>query len=373
MSERTHWSKPINLDAALAGAPPPEPAVGTWTDTSGDKSRTRALFYPNEVHSVGGEPESMKSWLLLLASVQEIKLGRHVMYVDMEANDRSIVYRLKLLGATNARIKKHFHYFRPDDAISEEDQRRFRLMVKRWSPSLVVLDGVTEAYSLHGLSINSSEDAAAWFALFARRFQTKGAVDGYDGPAIVELDHVVKDRDGRGNWTIGTQHKKAGIKGAMYMVESLRPFGAGKHGVSRLLLAKDSPGGVAYVSIGGKARQRYVADLHCDATGGGAGVDAWIETTEVNEAVDPEADKPLAEQYGFRMLMQDVCDFIGKNPGASLRLVRSGVKGTNERIALAVEHLCRDGFVANEGSGNRAQYVVKQEFSALRVVPGGAD
>lgn len=373
MTDRTRWSRAISLDAALSGEPPPSPAVGTWLDDSGGKAKPRALFYPNEVHSVGGEPESMKSWLLLLASVQEVKLGRHVMYVDMEANDRSIVHRLLLLGASQAQIKTCFHYFRPDVAMTEEDQRRFRLLVKRWTPTLVVLDGVTEAYSLHGFNINSSEDAAAWFSLFARRFQIKRAIDGYDGPAIVELDHVVKNRDGRGNWTIGTQHKKAGIKGAMYMVESVRPFGAGKHGVSRLLLAKDSPGGVDYVSIGGKSRQRYVADLHCDATGGGAGIDAYLETVDVNEAVDPDADKPLAEQYGFRVLMQEVCDFINKNPGASLRLVRNGVKGTNERIALAVEQLCRDGFVANEGSGNRAQYVVKKEFSALRVVPGGAE
>ncbi|MEO8656130.1 MAG: hypothetical protein ABI409_18550, partial [Ramlibacter sp.] len=56
---------------------------------------------PNEVHSVGGEPEAMKSWLLLYAAVQEIKHGHHVFYLDMEANDRSIVDRLMLMGALN--------------------------------------------------------------------------------------------------------------------------------------------------------------------------------------------------------------------------------------------------------------------------------
>lgn len=372
-TKRTRWSKPINLDAALAGSPPPAPTVGTWTDTSAGKSRTRALFYPNEVHSIGGEPESMKTWLALLAAVQEVKLGHHVVYVDMEANDRSIVHRLKLLGATDAQIKQCFHYFRPDGVITDDDHARFRWMLTHWRPTLIALDGVTEAYSLHGLSINSSEDAAAWFGKFARRFQIKRAVDGYDGPAIVELDHVVKDRDGRGSWTIGTQHKKAGIKGAMYMVESVHAFGVGKHGVSRLLLAKDSPGGVDWVPVGGKSRQRYVGDLHCDASSGSKGIDAYIETADVNEARDPDADRPLIERYDFRLLMQEVHAFVEKNPGSSQRLIRDGVTGTHERIKTAIEVLCRDGFLANEGNATRGRYVVAREFKALRVVPGGAE
>lgn len=372
-TDRTRWSKPVNLDAALAGEPPPAPKVGTWTDDSGDKPKRRALFYPNEVHSIGGEPESMKSWLALLASVQEIGKGRNVIYVDMEANDRSIVHRLLLLGATKAQIKKSFRYFRPDAAITEDDQRRFAAVVKLWKPTLVVLDGVTEAYSLHGYSINSSEDAAAWFGRFARRFQIPTSVGAYDGPAIVELDHVVKDREGRGSWTIGTQHKKAGIKGAMYMVESVSPFGVGKHGVSRLLLAKDSPGGVDWVPLGGGRgqRQRYVGDLHCDATGVG-GIDAYITTADQSEAHDPDADRPLVERYDFRELMVQVSEFIEKNPGASMRLIRGGVKGTNERIALAVDQLIAQGCVANEGSASRKQFVHVKAYQPFRIVSGGA-
>lgn len=368
--KRTSWSRPVNLTDALAGGPPPAPQIGRWSDSADGKAVKRALFYPNEVHSVGGEPEAMKSWLLLYSAAQEIDLGKHVIYVDMEANDRSVVDRLRLLGGDRRSIKKFFHYMRPDDQLTEADQRAFRAMVTRLQPTLVVLDGVTEAYSLHGLSINAAEDAANWFQRFSRQFQVQ-PTEGYDGPAIVELDHVIKSRDDRNGWTIGTQHKKAGIKGAMYIVESVAPFGKGKHGRSRLMLSKDSPGGVEWVPFG-KNRQRYVGDLHCDASGDGVGVVAWIESADVSEAPDPEADLPLTEQYDFRVLMQEVCTFIGANPSASLRLIRGGVKGTNDRIALAVEQLCRDGFVLNEGSTTRGKYVVQKEFNAIRVVRGGA-
>lgn len=364
---RTRWSKPINLTKALAGAPPPAPTVGRWSDNVNGKSVHRALFYPNEVHSVGGEPEALKSWLLLHAASQEIGRGEHVVYIDMEANDRSIVDRLRLLDASKAAIRSFFHYFRPDEHITEADQKQFKAMLSGWHPTLVVLDGVTEAYALHGLSINAAEDAARWFQQFSRKFQVK-PTKTYSGPAIVELDHVVKSRDDRNGWTVGTQHKKAGIKGAMYIVEAVRPLGKGKHGVSRLFLSKDSPGGVEWVPY---KRQRYVGDLHCNAEGDG--VDAWIESADEQEASQSGPDLPLVEQYDFRLLMQRVCEFIAGNSGCSMRRVRDGVVGTNEHIASAVEALIAEGYVENQGTGARRQYVATKDFAALRVVPGGAE
>lgn len=363
-TKRTSWSRPVDLSQALSGNPPPAPQVGTWLDGN----QKRALFYPNEVHSVFGDPESMKSWLLLLAAVDEVKLGHHVLFVDMEANDRSIVDRLVLLGASKSGIRRQFHYFRPDDRINDADQTRFRLLVKKHRPTLVVLDGVTEAFSMHGLSINSAEDAAAWFRAFPRQFQVKPGVD-YDGPAIVELDHVVKNHEARNGWALGTIHKKAGLKGAAYQVVARTPFGNGKHGVSRLFLEKDSPGGVEWVPFG-KNRQRYVGDLHCDATSGD-GIDAWIESPDEQAVVGGSVDVPLTQTHEFRLLMQRVCAFIKDHPDCSLRIVRGGVAGTNERIALAVEQLVAEGYVTNEGSATRRRFVADKEFSALRVLPGG--
>lgn len=367
-TKRTSWSRAVDLTDALAGAPPPAPSVGHWTEVvEGEKVR-RALFYPNEVHSVGGEPESMKSWLLLHVSAQEIRQRDHVLYVDMEANDRSIVGRLRLLGVTRNSIKRYFHYFRPDAQITEADQRAFRMLVGRHNPTLVVLDGVTEAYAMNGLSINAAEDAATWFRSFSRQFQVKPSPE-YDGPAIVELDHVVKSRDERNGWTLGTQHKKAGIKGSMLLVECVAPLGHGRHGRSRLFLGKDSPGGIAWQPFG-RNRQRYVGDFHCDASGEGL-VEAWIGSPEEAGAASEGLDLPLVATADFRALMQSVCTFIERNPGCSLRMARGGVKGTSEHIATAVEQLVAEGFLINEGNENRGRYVATKPFNSMRVVPGG--
>ncbi|MFC7494527.1 MULTISPECIES: hypothetical protein [unclassified Nocardioides] len=369
-AKRTSWTTPVDLSEALKGAPPPAPQVGRWTGEVDGKPKKCALFYPNEVHSVGGEPEAMKSWLVLHAATQEIDDENNVIYIDMEANDRSIVDRLFRLGAVKGRIREHFHYFRPDAQITQADQEQFARFLIRYKPTLVVLDGVTEAYSLHGLSINAAEDAAKWFQHFSRQFQKKKPTKTYAGPAIVELDHVVKSRDDRNGWTIGTQHKKAGIKGAMYIVESVDQFGKGKHGRSRLFLAKDSPGGVEWVSYG-KDRRRYVGDLHCDATDLGGDINAYIKSPDA-EVSKATPDVPLTQQPDFRLLMQEVHGYIAKHDGCSLRSIRDNTVGTNDRIASAVEALISEGYVENEGTSTRGKYVAAaKDFTALRVVPGG--
>ena len=357
----TGWSEPVDLTDALKGKPIPPPQVCSWMD--GDE--LRALFYPNEVHSVFGEPESMKSWLLLHAANQQIKHKRHVIYIDMEANDRSIVSRMRALGATKDGLRTHFHYFRPEQRISVDDQEQIARLVRKWKPTLVVLDGVTEAFSLLGLSINAPEDAAQWFRHVARRFQVKPS-KLYDGPAIVELDHVVKSRDERNGWAIGSQHKKAGIKGAAYQVETVKKFGRGLTGVSRILLEKDSAGAVGWVP-GGKGR-RLVAELHCESDAEDGSVLAALETPvasgEVVEAV------PLAETQEFRLLMEAVWEFVEGHPGASIRIIRAGVTGSAAKVGTAVEQLASDGFLRNEGSKSSGKYVAVQKFRALQVIPG---
>lgn len=362
----TGWSQAVDLTDALKGKELPGPTVCSWVD--GDL--TRALFYPNEVHSVFGEPESMKSWLLLHACHQQIAQQRHVFYIDMEATDRSIVARMRSAGATATQLSKRFHYFRPDEPITTDDQKAIARLVRRMKPSLVVMDGVTEAFSLLGLSINAPEDTAQWFREVSRRFQVRPTAS-YPGPSIVELDHVVKSREGRGGWAIGSQHKKAGIKGAAYAVERVKPFGLGRHGVSRILLEKDSAGQVAWVAAGGR---RLVAELHAESDETTGGVVAYLQTPDVKPsggADEPEV--PRAQQQDFRVLMEAVWSYVRDNPSVSKRTVRDNVVGRNDHIADAINQLIHEGHLRNEGSDQRSRYVVGKRFKALRVIPSARE
>jgi hypothetical protein len=217
-----------------------------------------------------------------------------------------------------------------------------------------------------GLSINAPEDAAQWFRTVARKFQVK-PTKTYDGPAIVELDHVVKSRDDRNGWAIGSQHKKAGIKGAAYQVEAVKKFGKGLTGVSRILLEKDSAGAVSWVA-GGKGR-RLVAELHCDSDADEGSVSAVLETP-VSSGEVAEDPVPLAHTHDFRLLMEEVCEFVEGHPGDSLRIIRAGVRGSATKVGTAVEQLVSEGYLRNEGSKSNGKYVAVTNFQALRVIPG---
>jgi hypothetical protein len=64
------------------------------------------------------------------------------------------------------------------------------------------------------------------------------------GPAVLLIDHVVKEKQSRGRYATGSQHKLSGITGAAYTIEPQARFAIGTSGSSVVLIVKDRPGGV---------------------------------------------------------------------------------------------------------------------------------
>src|SRR5204862_975383 len=79
-------------------------------------------------------------------------------------------------------------------------------------PTLVVLDGTTEGYGLHGWDISDNNDSPKW-----RNAYIKPALRA--GAATLGSDHVVKSRENRNGYAIGAQHKKAGLTGVLYELQ----------------------------------------------------------------------------------------------------------------------------------------------------------
>ena len=59
---------------------------------------------------------------------------------------------------------------------------------------------------------------------------------------MASLDHVTKDREGRGRYAIGAVHKLNALDGGAYILENRHPFGVGRTGRSTVRVAKDRPG-----------------------------------------------------------------------------------------------------------------------------------
>lgn len=247
----------VDVAAALASGPPPEPSVLRRDDGL-------CLFYAGKVHSVHGESESGKSWLVQCAAIQELTAEGSVLYVDFEDSVESVVGRLRALGVPLGVLTDaaRFAYVRPEEALrADSAEEAFAELIGR-PFTLAVVDGVTDAMGLFGYSAKDNDDIAAWQRELPRRIARAS------GAAVVCIDHVTKDADTRGRFAIGGQHKIAGLDGAAYTVEVERPFAVGLAGSAMVRVGKDRPGHVRKAGVGWRKsdRTQRIAEFRLDST-----------------------------------------------------------------------------------------------------------
>jgi hypothetical protein len=290
----------------------------------------KLLLYPYAVHSVSGEPGSGKTWVALVAVAQALDDHEHALFIDFEDRPQTIVARLRKLGVSDQAMLDHLHYIRPETALDPASRTQLETLANQCT--VAVVDGITEAMTLHGLSLMDNEDVARWLALVPNLVANQG-------PAVVQIDHVVKNADNRGRYAIGGQHKLAGITGVAYKMLTVTSFGQGTKGHAKLVIDKDKHGDVGPIGT-------TIADLHMDATSSDGQLYAWLDAPE----------RSTDEDGHFRptVLMKRVSDLLLATPRPlSLREIRASVKGKNESIAEAVDALIREGHIRVEEGPNR--------------------
>ena len=248
----SYW--PIDLAALFAaGYEPQQPDLHPRGDG-------QPLLYRGKCHACNGEGESGKSWFMLIACLQAITRGEHVVYLDYEDIAATTVTRLMALGATPEAVLRYMHYMQPTEATFTRSQAGVRYtpafgelhtIIDRWSPALVVVDGVTEAMWQHMLDPEKNGEFTIFHDNFTRPIARKG-------PACSYIDHVTKDKESRGKYAIGGFHKFNVIDGAVFSFQPLTTFGVGRHGSSRINVQKDRPGQLRQHTPDGK----HLADLH---------------------------------------------------------------------------------------------------------------
>lgn len=328
--------EPVDLDPILEGV-----LTGTLTGPRASiltRRDGKALLYPGAVHSISGEPGSCKSWLGLIGAAQEIAADRPVLIIDFEDRGETFVSRLLQLGCKPAHLLAHLRYVRPETALTAASWAR--LAARADGCRLVIVDGITEAMTMHGLSLMDNEDAARWLALIPNRLANLGC-------AVLQVDHVVKQADSRGRYSIGAQHKLAGITGTALTALTVKSFGKGERGHTRIVIQKDKHGDVGPAGV-------TVADFHLDATADKpadavvAPILAWLDTPQ--ESHDEEGN------FRPTVLMKRVSEYLERSPGGSLRAIRMAVKGKGASIDIAVETLIREGYIRVEKGTRDASF-----------------
>lgn len=314
--------RPVDLDPVLSGSwVPIEPTVGRRSDGAG-------MFYPGKVHTVSSESEGGKTWLALAVVLDEMAAGNHAVYVDFEDDEGGIVGRLLGLGADRSVIRQHFHYLRPEDPIGTGIHRDdLDEILREYRPTLGVVDGITEALTMHGLDSNSNADVAKFGRLLPRRLAAAGC-------ASVSLDHVTKASDTRGRYALGAVHKLNGLDGAAYVLENRQPFGVGLVGRSTIKIAKDRPGQLRKNALPSSGGMFWAADL--------------VLTSHAEGFAEVEVTAPEKRGGEFRptAVMSRIAAALTEHGPMSQRAILVSVGGKRQTAADALTLMIRDGFVS---------------------------
>ena len=295
------------------------------------------LLYPGRTHVIMGETETGKTWLALFAACQEMALGHHVMLLDYEDTAEMAVERLVTLGASGDDVLAHFSYYESPPPVSELSQELIRARcAEHGEPTLVILDGVTEAMSALGLDPERGTDVANFYGAMPLWFAGTGA-------AVVMLDHVVKNTTTRGRWATGSQHKISGLTGAAYGMEIVgnKTFGRGRTGLAKVSVSKDRPGHVRQHEGAGKVVAMFELESWPD--------DKANARLELPEESDPDAPfRPTVIMERISRALEDESEPLSTNR------VKAMVMGKDTAVAQALKVLVAEAYLATEDGPNRS-------------------
>jgi hypothetical protein len=332
---RSSWA-PVDLALIVAGVQAGEivgPVPELMRRTDGVP-----LLYPGEIHSLAGEPETCKGWIVLAGVADLINAGRDVLYLDFEDAVASIVTRLLALGADPDLIPGHLAYVRPTEPFNAA---AFHALLQR-PYALAVIDGLSEAYSLLGFEINSNDDAPRFLAAIPRPLADKGA-------AVLEVDHVGRDRNSRGRYAIGAQHKLAGVAVA-YGTEVIDAPSRITPGLVKLTMSKDRHGHVR-----GHVSGRLIAKVRIVPEDDGERVRVTFDPPDA-----PERDG--GKDFRPTRLMERTSVAIEGMPGMSNAEIRDAVVGKAGPKATALRCLIREEYVEQRKNGKAVLHYSLRPF-----------
>jgi hypothetical protein len=360
MEERISSWAAVDLEPYIAGeVTMPEPTVLVRTDGQG-------LIYPGRVNSVFGLSESAKSWICLFAEVQEMDKAERAIYIDFEDEPVGTLTRLRALGAADDDIKNQMRYVHPEGPLADMQRYRFgsqptddgkgnaavfRALLESFDPTIIVVDGMTVLYGLHGHDTNeatATDVITQWLKSLTRSGRT----------TVIVIDHTGKGA-GPGASPIGAHHKVAMVQGTALRVDVVdRPM-PGAVGRMRLIVYKDRPGSVRQISTKTTGEQ-VCGEVVMDSTIPGV-TKMTIEPPDPADFVvgnSEGSDRMLAKLAESEELQGRIVDLFGGEVGKTLVTsdVVAALEVSAEQVYDAWSMLKATGVVVQEGERRWTKY-----------------
>ena len=194
------------------------------------RSDGETLLYEGVANTIFGEPSSGKSWIALMAVIQQLRAGRHCIWLDNEDRATTLAKRLQLLRATDLIGIESLAWRTGDLHLSETAMAEALAFLACGSgPGLVVLDSAT-AFGCP----KDGADVHPWMT-----GHIKPWIDA--GHSSLTIDHVPKQRKDRPMGAVGSFEKLSIIRGAALYAHGTAWNGQ-KGGAIHLTVHKDALG-----------------------------------------------------------------------------------------------------------------------------------
>lgn len=310
-----HSWRPLSL-IQLAATPPEPPTIG-------------GLLYPGKRTVLSGETESMKTWLALILAKAELDLGKTVGWVDLDAMGAgAMLERLTLLGVTEQTIDERFLYYEPSDMLDPSKKLELTETITDRKIRLFVIDAFNPILNLHGLDMNSTKDIETFWVHIADPICKAGA-------ACTVLDHVAKNTETRGKYSIGSERKASG---AIVHIgfRLLEPLTRGGKGRSLLTVHKDRPGCLPRPTLG------------------------RLTLTSDNQTIDYTLEQDHAhdtDRFRPTILMERISQKLELHgEPVSKTWIEENTDGQAKALRTAVDVLVDEGYVARTAGPNKSQF-----------------
>ena len=284
------------------------------------------LLYEGVANTIFGEPSSGKSWIGLMAAIQQLRAGRRVIYWDNEDRATTLAKRLQLLRATDL-IGVESLAWRTGDLHESETAmaEAMAFLDGGTGPGMVVIDSAT--------SFGCPKDGAdvqPWIKEHVKPWINAGHT-------TLLLDHVPKQRKDRPAGAVGSYEKLSDIRGAALYVHGTAWNGQ-QGGAVHLTIHKDAGGQLP------AAKFSVVSTISAE----------WDGPTLAYTIGEPNAK---TESEDLELELMEAFEQVGAEGARGSQGVRGLLKGKRAReVDKARDELLQSGAIQREKVGRAWVY-----------------